>query len=279
LGVFLIGVPFLLFVPGYTVTVALFPRAVSSNTTADIGSIDGLVPFDRLVFSVALSAALAIIVGVNIEFTPFPITAQTVITGLFVVTVIAATVGAIRRYRLGVWKADSRASFGTWWRSRIGFDSATLARLMVALAVTGSLFSVAVAASPGDRGEHYTEFGILTENESGTLVSDGHPSNLTANESISLYYTITNRERNDQTYRILVQLQAVTADGEINRTAQLNRFTTTLAAGDEIQQEHTITPTFDGQQLRVQYLLYTNEPPAQPTASNAYRHVHIWVDV
>lgn len=275
----LVGVLFLLFVPGYTVTVALFPRAIPWNTTGDIGELDGLFPFDRLLLSVALSTALAVIIGINIEFTPWDITAQTVSTGLFSLTLIAATVGAIRRYRIGTWKSESRARLGEWGRSLVAFDSATLARLMVVLAVTASLLSVAVAAGPGDRGEQYTEFGLLTENESGTLVAEGHPSNLTVNESTSLYYTITNREGRDQAYSIIVQLQAVTPDGEVVRTAELNRFDTTLAAGEATRRNHTITPAYEGERLRVQYLLYTNEPPARPTASNAYRHVHIWVDV
>jgi len=34
-----------------------------------------------------------------------------------------------------------------------------------------------------------------------------------------------------------------------------------------------------GENLRVQYLLYRGDPPAEPTQENAYRSLHLWVDV
>lgn len=34
-----------------------------------------------------------------------------------------------------------------------------------------------------------------------------------------------------------------------------------------------------GDELRLQYLLYRGSPPATSTQSNAYREVHLWVNV
>jgi len=36
---------------------------------------------------------------------------------------------------------------------------------------------------------------------------------------------------------------------------------------------------FEGSDRRVKFLLYRNEVPAQPTADNAYRDLHLWVEV
>jgi uncharacterized membrane protein len=38
-------------------------------------------------------------------------------------------------------------------------------------------------------------------------------------------------------------------------------------------------PTIEGKRLRIAFLLYADEPPTYPTAENAYRSVHLWVDV
>jgi len=274
-----VGLTFLLFVPGYTVTVALFPGKIQWNGTGD-GS-DGLFPFDRLVLSVVVSIALAIIVGVNIEFTPLSISAPTVVGGLSIVTLIAVIVGAVRRSRVEernatAWTAArSKRSGG----SLLAGDHRTLATLMVVMAVGVSLVSVAVVAGTVERGEQYTEFGLLSENESGSLVATGHPSEMTVEDATPLYYTITNREQRTETYYIVVQLQEVAPNGTVTRSERITGFRETVDAEETIQQGHTITPTFTGDDLRVQYLLYTSQPPEEPGESNAYDHLHIWVDV
>lgn len=274
-----VGLTFLLFVPGYTVTVALFPGEIQWNGTGDVS--DGLFPFDRLVLSVVVSIALAIIVGVNIEFTPLSISAPTVVGGLSIVTLIAVIVGAVRRSRV----EERNATAWTAARSKqsggsvLAGDHRTLATLMVVMAVGVSLVSVAVVAGTVERGEQYTEFGLLAENESGSLVATGHPSEMTVEDATPLYYTITNREQRTETYYIVVQLQEVTPNGTVTRSERITGFRETVDAEETIQRGHTITPTFTGDDLRVQYLLYTSQPPEEPSESNAYDHLHIWVDV
>ena len=271
------GVSFLLVVPGYTVTVALFPRRVPWHGGGDTDG--GLRPFDRLVLSVALSVALAVVVGVNISFTPWEIRATTVIGGLVVVTLVAASVGVVRRDGADRRTTDAWTSPGTTNRSLLTANSETLATLLVVVAVAVSLGSVAAVAGTGDRGEQYTEFGLLTEAENGSLVASDLPSSMTVGEPMPLYYTVTNQEQRDHTYFIVVQLQAVSDNGTVTRSERVNRFRAAVGAGERVQRGHTITPTFPGENLRVQYLLYTSQPPNEPSESTAYRYLHIWVDV
>jgi uncharacterized membrane protein len=40
-----------------------------------------------------------------------------------------------------------------------------------------------------------------------------------------------------------------------------------------------VTPTLTGQRLRLAYLLYRGSPPPDPTVENAYREVHLWINV
>ena len=277
----IVGVPFLLFVPGYAVTVALFPRKLPWHGPVDSNGSDGLFPFDRLVLSVALSVALAIIVGVNIEFTPLEIQISTVVGFLVIITLIAASVGVLRRSELDRRQSDvwSVSGFQETGRSLFASDSDSLATVMVVMAVAVSLVSVAVVAGTGERGEQYTEFGLLTEDENGDLVAEDHPSNMSVGDETPLYYTVTNREQRDHTYFIVVQLQEVSSDGTVTRAERVNGFRAPVEAGETAQRGHTITPTFAGEELRLQYLLYRGQPPAEPNESNAYRHLHLWVDV
>jgi uncharacterized membrane protein len=270
------GVPFLFFVPGYTVTVALFPRGLPWKT--DIEAAEGLLPFDRVVLSVALSLALAVIVGVNLEVTMWPIQATTVVGGLAVVTLVAASIGALRRSRLepGYTLGTDRNRGSTVSSTATGSNLATL---MVVLAVVVSLVSVAVVAGTDQRGESYTEMGLLTENDDGELVASGHPSELAVDEPTTLYYTLRNREQQTMSYSLVVRLEAVGQDGSVTRADRLTSFDEELAAGERIQREHSVSPTFQGEDLRLRYLLYTGEPPAEPTGEEAYRQMHLWVDV
>ena len=270
------GVPFLCFVPGYAVTVALFPRQLPWG--ADTDASDGLFPFDRLVLAVALSLALAVLVGVNLEFTPWAIQAQTVVGGLAVVTLLAISVGAWRRSRM-----QQASGLGqTTIRTKPAAPSAmrtNLATVMVVLAVVVALVSVAVVAGTEQRGESYTELGLLAEDEDGDLTATAHPAELSNNEPTTMYYTLSNREQRDLSYTLVVRLEAVTEDGTVTRTAQLDRFREQLGAGESTRQEHTVTPTFRGEDLRLRYLLYIGDAPADPSGDDAYRAIHIWVDV
>jgi uncharacterized membrane protein len=55
--------------------------------------------------------------------------------------------------------------------------------------------------------------------------------------------------------------------------------TTELAQGETWTEEYGITPTMEGERLRLVFLLYEGEPPANPTLENAYRSSRLWVNV
>ena len=264
----LVGVPFLLFVPGYAVTAALFPR-IRDTRDGD----DGLSPLGRVAFSVATSVALAVIVGVNLEFTRWAIEAQSVVGALALVTLAGSIVGALRRARLPASPSGNRS------HSMGDSNSSTVATVMVVIAVVVSLASVAVVAGMNDRGEQYTEFGLLVEDESGNLTADEFPSTLPADEATTLHYTITNREQQSETYTVVVRVETVTDDGGVGQAQRLGTYEEPLAPGETVTREHTVGPTMTGEDLRLRYLLYRSDPPADPTGAEAYRTLHLWVDV
>lgn len=275
----LVGIPFLLFVPGYALTVALFPSDQTVWIGPENAEQEGLFRFDRIMLSVASSIALAVIVGVNLEFTMWPITSGTVVAGLAVLTLVAATVGVIRRLRYQAREQASWAHRSGRGESNAMLAGSNLATVAVVLAVAVSLASVAVVTGMNERGEQYTEFGLLAENEEGNLSTTGHPSNLTVGEPTELYYVVTNQEQESTNYHIVVQLQVVGPDGEVNRRIELEQFEEQLEPGESVQRQHTVVPPVRGEDLRLKYLLYRTEPPVAPSAETAYKDLHIWVDV
>jgi Predicted membrane protein len=151
----------------------------------------------------------------------------------------------------------------------------------------------AVAVPPQDG---FSEFYLLTENEDGTLVADGYPSEFVGDESESVILGISNNEHKSTEYTVIAEIQRVeitesgtqattnpsaddSIETEIIDRERLGRLTTTLDHEETVHQSHELNPSMTGEDLRIQYLLFKNEPPANPTRENAYRSLRLWVDV
>jgi hypothetical protein len=57
----------------------------------------------------------------------------------------------------------------------------------------------------------------------------------------------------------------------------VNPITVSAAPGETVRFRHDFDRESNEYDTRPIYLLYTEEPPANPIAGNAYRTVHIWV--
>jgi uncharacterized membrane protein len=297
----LFGIPFVLFVPGYALVAALFPETNARSDGDETGTeaefeavertsnwtarrIDG---FERLVLSLGASIAVVPLVALLLNFTPLGVRPAPVLFSVGGVTIVCAVIGAIRRRRLlpeerffvpyQRWLGNARSVvFGP--RAR-GNRVATVA---VALAVVLTLGSVAYTAAVPRGGETFSEFYLLTEDEDGSFVAADYPTEFTRGERGQLSVGIENRERQSMNYTMIVELQRVrTSNGSARVVSerQLHRFETRLTHNESWRRQHTIAPQMTGERLRLTYLLYRGDPPADPSVGNAYREVHIWIDV
>ncbi|WP_434529996.1 DUF1616 domain-containing protein (plasmid) [Haloarcula sp. NS06] len=66
---------------------------------------------------------------------------------------------------------------------------------------------------------------------------------------------------------------------QVIRTDRLQDFEKRLKSNETWRHTHTVTPRLTGDRLRLTYLLYRGDPPATPTTGNAYRNLHLWVNV
>lgn len=251
---------------------------------SDRSGIDGI---ERVALSFGLSIAIVPLIGLVLNFTPWGIRLIPVVTAVAGFTLICVAVAANRRWELPEserftvpyreWLAAVR---GELFEPDDRVDAALTVLLVVSVLLAVGSVGYAVAVPP--QGEQFTEFYLLTENPEGDLVADGYPETMERGETAELVVGIGNNEYETATYTVVVQLQTVETTNNsttvLERT-ELDRFEATVDHNETRHERHTLRPTRSGEDLRVQYLLYKSEPPAEPTGENAYRELHLWVDV
>jgi len=87
------GVLFILFLPGYSFTKALFQTNISSKS---IGSLNVI---ERIALSIGMSIALVSLVGLLLYYSPWGLDLTTIVLSLFVLTSVLATAAVVREYR------------------------------------------------------------------------------------------------------------------------------------------------------------------------------------
>lgn len=292
------SVAFVLFVPGYAFTAVMFPgRAENPGTDSPESSSSGnragtertgITGLERFVLSLGASIIVVPLVALVLNFSPWGINLLPLLICLSALTVAMTAAAAIRRQALPAeerFHVPIRKRLSSVGVARFRPDSRTdailggLLVLALVLAVSSAAYTVATPAQD----ESYSEFYLLTESEDGELVADGYPENFTTSESASLVVGVRNHEHRPQRYTVVVELQRTTlSDDEmrVNEAETLGRYQTGRLSDTETwQRTHQVTPTLTGDRLRLTYLLYRGDPPADPTVENAYRELYLWVNV
>ncbi|WP_254840940.1 DUF1616 domain-containing protein [Natronomonas marina] len=318
-----VGLAFVLFVPGYAFIAALFPEegtspdaeAAADEAASETNGGDGLQDrgidgIERTALSFGLSIAIVPLIGLALNFTPFGIRLVPILVSISAFTVIATGVAAQRR-----WQLPDDERFRVPYRSWLGAGKSELfapdstadaaLNVLLVLSILLATSSVVYAVAVPQQGEQFTEFYVLTENETGDLVADDYPEELVADQPQSVHVGVGNNEYETVEYTVVVQLQAVEirerqtplanqtqVDAQANGTrlvvtdrTELDRFSTTVPHNESDIRNRTLvvdseTATqFSGSDRRVKFLLYRDGVPAQPTADNAYRDLHLWVEV
>ena len=278
-------------------------ETVSEGSRRDRG-IDGI---ERVALSFGLSIAIVPLLGLVLNFTPWGIRLAPILVSVGGFTILCAVVAAYRR-----WELPPEDRFSMPYREWLSAGRAELfepddrvdaaLNVALALAILLAISSVAYAVAVPPQGEQFSAVYLLTEDGDGDLVAAEYPSEFALGESAPLVVGVDNHEHERVDYTVVVQLQrvewdenetAVTEpeDGEAaggNETvieatvverAELDRFRTTLDHDESWHHPHEVSPTLTGENLRLTYLLYVEEAPAEPTRENSYRNVHLWINV
>jgi len=297
---FVLAIPFVLFLPGYALVSVLFPERTTLDdsdrgeaesdgifltTIYEKTGIDGV---ERAVFAFGTSILIAPLFGIALNFTPWGIRLAPLTLSIAGFTLLMTAVASHRRWVLPE-KDQYSVPYGMWISSVRGkvsgpqsqFDA--ILSVVLAFSILLAIGSVTYAVAAPPNGEEFSELYLLTENDSGELVTDNYPQQFVVDEPRSLVVGVKNHEGEPTEYTLVVEIHDVTAlEGDrvrIDSRERVEIFNTTLDNGDTWQTEHEIMSTKPGDDLRVTYLLYLGEPPAEPTKNNAYRSSHFWVNV
>ena len=277
------------FLPGYALSLAVFPERQPgwNDTPTPMASehrestLSSLGPVERIAmgvgFSVCLIPLYGYVVGVGIgEYDS--VTAVVLVS----VTTLLSTLLAVGRVALSPTDLATPSPFArlagdVLERSSAPTRNERLLNLAVvaALLIAAGYLSVSMAMPP--ESPEYTTATLLTENEDGELVADGYPDRLGGDESAELVFRLENRESREVEYQVIVQLQRVAPDGSVTENRRLDRFERTVPPGQPWDERHDVTSTMSGDRIRLAYLVYIGDAPAEPTVDNAYRSLTLWV--
>lgn len=279
----------LLFLPGYALTLAVFPGSRTAENEARTplnrryleSNMSSLDPFERIALAVGFGVCLMPVFGFVVGVTGAGYELRTVVILVSVATTLFTALAAVR-YRMSPSDVDAPSPFATLAETVVDGVSAptpgnrALNVAVVVLLVLATANLAAAIASPPESPE-YTTAALLTENDEGELVADGYPDQLRAGETADLILRVENHESRAVDYEVVVQLQRVSDDGTVTEISTRDRFEQTVDSGSVWELDHRVASDMSGERVRLAYLIYNGDAPAEPTLDNAYRNLTLWV--
>ncbi len=248
----LLGISFILFVPGYTLIAALFP---GKN---DIDNIE------RIALSFGLSIAIVPLIGLGLNFTPFGIRLIPILYSISVFILTMCLITYFRRLKLPENETD-KVNFSKLihkLKETINGESRLdkfLTIILILSIITSAIILIYVVITPR-QSEKFTEFYILG-NEGK---ADNYPTQLEYGNNNSLIVGIVNHEYISTNYTFRIMLENNTL---ISKHIQLEHNSTW-------EEKIFFTPELKGNNLKLELLLYRENNFTAP-----YRDLHLWINV
>ena len=243
-----LGLPFVLFFPGYTLVAALFPRK------------DDLDAIERVALSLGLSIAVVPLIGLALNYSLWGIRLNPILVFVTLFIVLAAAAALVRRRMLPMDEAYSvtiDVQLPRWSEVRLA-DRLLAVGIVVALVALG-VTTYFVATSRGSS-ERFTEFYVLGPGGK----AEAYPTLMKVGENATVILGMVNQEGQDTTYQVAVTIDGETADSIDNLS---------LSDDERWEQSVAIVPTHPGGNQKVEFLLY------KESAGEPYRSLHLRIDV
>ncbi len=247
-------------VPGYVLTVAVFPTD------------DRIDWFERLALSLGLSIAVVPLLGLILSFTPIGIGFESTVVSILAFSTAVGILAYIRRMQvltLGRRSSPSPLKIPKW-RDFSGQEKALAAGLSIAVVLSSIVLITALLTSTPE--ERITEFGIL--GPGGEL--GGYPTSLNVSEVGSLIIFVRNHEAQTVNYAIRVDLihleELANGTREIDRTS-VALFNLTLLDGGEWVRSYNFSISAPGL-WKIEFLLFRDGDMVR-----VYRNLNIFVRV
>lgn len=242
-----LGLPFILFFPGYTLIAALFSKK---------GDLDGI---ERVALSFGLSIAVVPLIGLGLNYTPWGIRLAPILVSL-VIFIIAMS--GIALYRRRLLPADDVFVPAFEFELPAIRELSRLDRVLsvlLVLSILAAAGSIIYVVAVPKTGEKFTEFYILGPGGK----AEGYPTELTVGEQVYVIVGVVNREYGTMNYTVQVKM------GDEVKSA-----TQPIVLDNEQKWESPVYFVADAPQdnVKVEFLLF-REGDAAP-----YRSLHIWIN-
>ena len=184
-----LGLPFILFIPGYVLVFALFPSRKSDK---------GVDTVERIALSFGLSIAVVPLLGLLLNYTPWGIRLEPILFSLILFIFGVGSFGVYRWFTLPSEERFIIAFSFSFPRSETRLDKALSIVLVTSLIIAGVLL-VYVVVTPR-QGERFTEFYVLGPGGK----ADEYPSVLAFGENATGFVGIVNHEQRTIDYTVEV---------------------------------------------------------------------------
>ncbi len=244
----ILGLPFVLFFPGYALVTALFPRR------------EGMDSIQRVALSFGMSIAVVPLIGLILNYTPWGIRLESILWSIASFIFIMSAIAWFRRKRL-----VEKERFGVEFHLALpGWGGGTWDKalsIILVVAILGVLGTLGYVIATPKVGERFTEFYILGQEGKVTK----YPSELKVGEEGRVIIGIINRESEPVSYRVEVRIGGI-ENNEVGPAA--------LENNEKWEGEVSFTPEVAGEKQKVEFLLFKNrevEPCLKP--------LHLWLNV
>ncbi len=284
----ILGLPFILFIPGYLLIFALFPGKKEIDT------------IERIALAFGLSIAVVPLIGLILNYTPAGIRLESILLSIFLFNIITGTIAYLR------WKkTKSKLRFIvkvnlSFLKTKGKFDQA-LTIILVALIISSIILLAYLIVYP-KTGERFTELYILGE----TGKASDYPTVLGKGEIANITIGVANHEYKNINYTIeawlINQTSEINEQGDFITTINhmwfynksevtLNHKNVDIESSWQAQHEEKLTFSIDRYGIHKLVILLFKEktedyevgidykPHAQEKLENAYRSVHLWIDI
>ncbi|MGD8474167.1 MAG: DUF1616 domain-containing protein, partial [Anaerolineae bacterium] len=245
----LLGLAYVLFVPGYAIQAALFPRR------------DALDVPERLALSFGLSVAVVPPLALILDWLPWGLRLWPIVAAEGLAIALPSAVALIRRSRLPIENSpllSVNLDLRGWWAAQDRTGRVLYAVLACAL-LLALVSAVAIVLSPTP-GEQFTEFYLLGPDG----LAESYPREAAPGQELSVTAGIANREGQAAEYRIEVQV-----GGELVGMAG----PVTLEDGEVWEAPVTYALSRPGDDQQTEFLLYRDG------GQEPYRRLRLWINI
>ncbi|MGA9348529.1 MAG: DUF1616 domain-containing protein [Anaerolineae bacterium] len=245
----LLGLAFVLFVPGYTLQAALFPR---------VEDLDGP---ERLALSFGLSIAVIPPIALVLDKLPWGIRLWPIVVSLATFILACSAVAWYRRSHLPDeerFVLTVEVDVKGWWAAQDRTGRILYGVLALAL-TTAFLSALAIVVLPKP-GERFTEFYVLGPEG----LAENYPREAIVGQPVTVTVGITNREGVPAGYRV----EVVNGEHLVGQVGPVQ-----LGSEETDERPVIFVPTEVGDDVKVMFLLYRDgrEEP--------YRSLRLWLKV